>query len=172
MYGFVMTVTGGAVGSIMSSTSVYSYLTKQRRKNTVDKLEHFSFVIVKIPRCWQKLASEKMEKYGLRGPRATYLTTIYRYLDGITVPPLCQRNGKDKPDASRMTVLLEEKDFVAKQGVDKSLYRDLLVLTQKGIAAAEQVRKKASCAIEIVGKDLTEKMRTVFTNCSILSPQA
>lgn len=129
---------------------------------TVDRFEHFSYAISEISRCWRKLATEEMAKYGLRSPHATYLTTMYRHPEGITVPQLCELSGKDKSDASRMIAILEEKGLVAKQVSGGSLYRGALLLTERGKAAAEQVCALAGRAVEIAGKDLTEETRAVF----------
>lgn len=87
----------------------------------LDRFERFSFAISEISRCWRKLASEEMLKYGLKSPHATYLTTIYKYPQGITVPQLCEVCGKDKSDASRMLAILEKKGLVEKQSVDGSI---------------------------------------------------
>ena len=128
----------------------------------VDRFERFSLAISEISRYWHKLASEELAKYGLKGPHATYLTVMYKYPNGITVPQLCEACGKDKSDASRMLSILAQKGLVKKQDVDGSLYRGLLKLTAEGRAAAEHVRSRASRAVEIAGKDLTEEMRDIF----------
>lgn len=128
----------------------------------LDRFERFSFAISEISRCWRKLASEEMLKYGLKSPHATYLTTIYKYQQGITVPQLCEVCGKDKSDASRMLAILEEKGLVEKQSVDGSMYRGILVLTDEGKAAAEHVCKRASLAVDMAGKDLTDETRAIF----------
>lgn len=128
----------------------------------LDRFERFSLAISEISRYWHKLASEELAKYGLKGPHATYLTAMYKYPDGITVPQLCEVCGKDKSDASRMISILEEKGLVKKQVVDGSLYRGLLVLTAEGRVAAEHVCNRASRAVEMAGKDLTDEMRDVF----------
>lgn len=128
----------------------------------IDRFEHFSYSIAKISRCWRKLATEEMSKYGLKSSHAMYLTTIYKYPDGITVPQFCQVSGKDKSDASRMISILEKKGLVTKQGVNGSLYRGILILTDEGKKAAEQVSKRASRAVEMAGKDLTDKNREIF----------
>lgn len=103
-----------------------------------------------------------MLKYGLKSPHATYLTTIYKYPQGITVPQLCEVCGKDKSDASRMLAILEKKGLVEKQSVDGSMYRGLLVLTDEGKTAAEHVCKRASLAVDMAGKDLTDETRAIF----------
>lgn len=128
----------------------------------LDRFERFSLAISEISRCWRKLASEELAKYGLKSPHATYLTTMYKYPDGITVPKLCEVSGKDKSDASRMIAILEEKGLARKKVVDGSLYRGLWVLTDLGKNAAEQVSHRASKAVELAGKDLTDETRDIF----------
>lgn len=128
----------------------------------VDRFEHFSLAINEISRCWRKLAGEELKKYGLKGSHATYLTTMYHYPQGISVPQLCEVSGKDKSDASRMLAILEKKGLVTKQEVDGSLYRGLLVLTDEGRAAAEHVRCRAAKAVEQAGGGLDDETREIF----------
>ena len=128
----------------------------------VDRFEHFSLAINEISRCWRKLAAEELNKYGLKGSHATYLTTMYHYPDGISVPQLCEVSGKDKSDASRMLAILEKKGLVQKHEVDGSLYRGLLVLTDEGRLAAEHVRRRAAKAVEQAGGGLDDETREIF----------
>ena len=145
----------------------------------LDRFERFSYALAEISRCWRKLASEELAKYGLKSPHATYLTTMYKYPDGITVPKLCEVSGKDKSDASRMIAILEEKGLARKKDVGGSLYRGLWVLTEEGKNAAEQVSLRASKAVELAGKDLDEETRNIFykalesitSNLTILSKE-
>ena len=145
----------------------------------LDRFERFSFAISEISRCWRKLASDELAKYGLKSPHATYLTTMYKYPDGITVPKLCEVSGKDKSDASRMIAILEEKGLARKKDVGGSLYRGLCVLTEEGKKTAEQVSLRASKAVELAGKDLDEETRNIFykalesitSNLTILSKE-
>ncbi len=128
----------------------------------VDRFERFSFAIFEISKYWHKLAADEMAKYGLKGPHATYLTTLYRYEEGVTAPQLCELCGKDKSDVSRMISILEEKGLVTKEVVNQSLYRGLLKLTEEGKVAAEHVCERASLAVEMAGKDLSVEERQVF----------
>ena len=145
----------------------------------LERFERFSVAISEISRCWRKLASEELAKYGLKSPHATYLTTMYKYPDGISVPKLCEVSGKDKSDASRMIAILEEKGLACKKDVGGSLYRGLWVLTDEGKNAAEQVSLRASKAVELAGKDLDEETRNIFykalesitSNLTILSKE-
>ena len=128
----------------------------------LDRFEKFSLAISEISRYWHKLAAEELSKYGLKGSHATYLTVMYKYPEGLTVPQLCEVCGRDKSDASRMISILEEKGLVKKQVVGGSLYRGKLQLTDEGKIAAEQVCRRASRAVELAGKDLGESERDIF----------
>ena len=128
----------------------------------VNRFERFSFAIMEISRHWHKIAAYEMEKYGLKGPHATYLTALYRHPDGLTSPRLCELCGKDKSDVSRMMAIMEQKGLVRKEGVHQNLYRGVFRLTEEGTAAAEFVCRRASLAVELAGKDLTEEKRAVF----------
>lgn len=128
----------------------------------LDRFERFSYFISEISHYLRKLASEELAKYGLKSPHAIYLTTLHQYPEGITVPQFCEVSGKDKSDASRMIAILEQKGLAEKRSVNGSLYRGVWVLTEQGAAAAEQVSRRASRAVELAGKDLTEEHREIF----------
>ena len=128
----------------------------------INRFERFSFAISEISRYWHKLASEEMEKYGLKGPHTVYLLTMYRYPDGITAPQLCELCGKDKSDVSRMMSIMEKKGLVIKEGIHQNLYRGAFKLTHEGKVVAEHVCKSASLAVEIAGKDLSDEKRAIF----------
>lgn len=125
----------------------------------VERFEKFSLSIAEISRCWHKLAAEEMKVYGLKGAHALYLTTLYRYPQGITVPELCELCLKDKSDASRMLAILEKKELVRKEGG----YGGKVQLTEAGLQAARQVRSRVCRAVEEAGKDLSAEEREIFT---------
>lgn len=128
----------------------------------IDRFERFSFAISEISRYWHKLTSDEMEKYGLKGPHSVYLLTLHRAANGLTAPQLCELCGKDKADVSRMMSIMEKKGLVIKESVHQNRYGGVFKLTGEGMAAAEFVRQRASLAVEIAGKDLTEETRAVF----------
>lgn len=128
----------------------------------VERFERFSYAISEISRCWHKIAGEEMQKYGLKGPHATYLLAVSRHEEGITAAKLCEICGKDKADVSRMTSILQEKGLVKREDVNQNSYRALIKLTEEGENAAEHVRKRATVAVEIGGSELTDEERTIF----------
>lgn len=128
----------------------------------VERFERFSLALSEISRHWHKLTGDEMERYGLKGPHSVYLLTLNRYPDGLTAPQICELCGKDKSDVSRMMSIMENKGLVTKAGIHQNLYRGVFRLTDEGRTAAEHVRKRASLAVELAGKDLTDENRAVF----------
>lgn len=125
----------------------------------IERFARFSLAIAEISRCWHKIASDEMEKYGLKGSHAVYLTTLDRYPEGITAARLGELCGKDKADVSRMMSIMEKKALVVREG---SSYRALLKLTAEGLAAAEHVRRRATVAVENASRGLSDERRAVF----------
>ena len=128
----------------------------------VERFEKFSFLISEASRYWHKIASDEMEKYGLKGPHSVYLITMYRYPDGVTAPQLCELCGKDKSDVSRMMSIMEKRGLVKKEGVHQNLYRGAFKLTQEGIEAAEYLAKRISLAVELAGNEISDENREIF----------
>jgi len=128
----------------------------------VARFERFSLAISEISRYWHKLTAEEMEKYGLKGTHSVYLLSMLRCPEGITAPQLGELCGKDKADVSRMMAIMEKKGLVTKEGIHQKRYGGTFRLTQEGVAAAQQVCQRASLAVEIAGKDLSEENRAIF----------
>lgn len=128
----------------------------------INRFERFSSAISEISRYWHRIAAEEMEKYGLKGPHSVYIVTMSRYPEGVTAPQLCELCGKDKSDVSRMMSIMEQKGLVKKEGIHQNNYRGVFKLTDAGREAAEYVCHRASLAVELAGKDLTEEKRKVF----------
>ena len=130
----------------------------------MDRFERFSYAIAVISRCWHRLAAEEMAKYNLKSSHATYLTTLSRYPEGLTAAQLCDVCGKDKSDVSRMMAILAKYGFVTKNGrkEEGNLYGGTYVLTDIGVKAAESVKNRASKAVEIAGKDLSDENRIML----------
>ena len=128
----------------------------------LERFETFSLAISEISKYWHKLTTEEMEKYGLKGPHSIYLLVMAKHEDGLTAPQLCELCGKDKADVSRTMSIMEQKGLVTKEGVNASLYRGILKLTQEGKRAAQYVADRARLAVEIAGRGLSEENRKVF----------
>ncbi len=137
----------------------------------LDRFEKFSFLIADISRCWHKLASEVMEKEGLKGPYAVYFTTMYRFPDGITAARLSELCSKDKADVSRAMNLLEKRGLIEKASPENGAYRAPLKLTEEGKALYLHIAEKAAQAVSGGGKGLNNKEREIFYNALELISQ-
>lgn len=131
----------------------------------LDRFARFSLAINEIYRYWHQLTAEEMAVYGLKGPHCTYLFQISRHENGLTAPQLCELCRKDKADVSRTMAILENKGMVTKEGTHQNLYRGVYRLTDLGRQAAEHVSRRASLAVELAGKDLSDAERGIFYKC-------
>lgn len=128
----------------------------------LERFEEFTFTIYEIQRCWNKIAAEGMETYGLKGSYAVYLIAMHRYPDGITAAQLGSICGRDKADVSRAVAVLESKGFLRKESGSGNLYRAKLILTEQGAEITKSVLEKASVAEKIAGEGLSEEDRKVL----------
>ena len=128
----------------------------------LDRFERFSYGIFEISRYWHKIAADEMAQYELKGPSATYLTTLYRHGEGLTAAKLGQLCGRDKADVSRAVAAMEKKGLVIRLAVNENAYRARLRLTELGKTAAEHVCHRAALAVEQAGKDLSPETRAQF----------
>lgn len=128
----------------------------------ISKYEHFSLSVSCIYHDIQKIERTEMEKFGLKGPHAQTLLAMRRYPEGITSVALCEVCEKDKAAISRSVSELEEKGMILRNQVNGSGYRAKLTLTEKGIAAADAVSKRARQAVERAGMGLDDEKRAVF----------
>lgn len=127
-----------------------------------ERFERFSYAISEISRHWHKLTSDEMEKYGLKGTHSVYLLTMARHPEGMTASQIGELCGRDKSDVSRMMAIMEKNGLVTKEGVHQNLYRGVFKLTEQGHAAADYVKRRATLAVDIAGRDLSEENRTIF----------
>lgn len=126
----------------------------------LQRFELFTSGISSVYRDVQKIERDEMEKQGLRGAFAQYLLAISRYPEGITAAALCEVCDKDKAAVSRVVAEMEAKGLLERETGNQ--YRAKLCLTPAGEEAAEFVRRRASAAVELAGKDLSEDERKAF----------
>lgn len=125
----------------------------------VERFERFSLAISEISRYWHKIASDEMEKYGMKGPLAIYLVALRRFGDGITATKLCELCSKDKSDVSRAVALMEKNGLIEKHGAN---YRAVLKLTEEGVKAADIVRERAAVAVDFAGGEISDEKREIL----------
>ena len=133
-----------------------------RRICMLSRFEEFSHAISEINKCWHKIASDEMGRYGLKGPYAIYLTAMLRHPDGITAAQLGEVCARDKSDVSRAISEMERKGIVVRMSDGKNTYRAKLTLTDEGRSAAEHIERRAMLAVETGGRGLGDERREVL----------
>ncbi len=128
----------------------------------ISRFEKFTFSISVLHRYIQMIAADEMEKYGLKGTYAFYLTAMARYADGLTAAQLGQICGKDKAAVSRAVAEMVESGLISRESVGGGLYRAKLTLTNKGREAATIVSRRADVAVEEASRGMTEENRKVL----------
>lgn len=128
----------------------------------IQRYEMFSTAVFRLYRDVARIEREEMEKYGLKGSLAQYLSILTRFPEGITATRLCEVCDKDKAAVSRAVADMERKGLLYRQNAGDSGYRALLMLTEAGREAAGFVHRRAQWAVEAAGRGLTEEQRAVF----------
>ena len=125
----------------------------------ISRFEQFSFAISGIYRSIQKIERDEMERYGLKGGYAQYLVAMARHPQGLTSAQLCEICDLDKAAVSRSIGEMEERGLLERLAVNN---RAKLRLTEKGLAAADYVSRRAQQAVSVAGSGLSEEDREVM----------
>ena len=123
----------------------------------IDRFERFTLSIFHISRYWNKIATDEMKKYGLRGSYALYLLMIAGEEGEITAARLAALCQRDKADVSRAMAVFEKKGILEPNKGAK--YRANLIPTDKGRELARQINRRAGLALQQAGNGLSEEMR-------------
>lgn len=128
----------------------------------IRKYELFSASVSSLYHDIQKIERVEMANFGLKGPHAQVLLVMNRYPEGITSTQLCEVCEKDKAAISRSVAELEQAGLLLRTERNGIRYRALLVLTEKGLEAAQAVSHRARQAVEQAGEGLSDEQREVF----------
>ena len=121
-----------------------------------DRFERFSAIIAEISYNLHKIAAQEMEKYGLKGPYAIYVLTLYRYEKGLTAAQLCELSNRDKSDVSRAVTEMVKKGLLER---DAGAYRSRLRLTELGRVSAKELRSLVDKAVSVIDRDVSADER-------------
>ena len=128
----------------------------------LERFERFTLTICEIQRIWNKIASDEMDAYGLKGSYLVYLIAMRRRPEGLTAAQLGSLCSKDKADVSRAVTVMESKGLIKKESGSGNLYRAKLLLTDQGSLVTESIVKKAEIAENIAGDGLYDGEREIM----------
>ncbi|MBQ6823809.1 MAG: winged helix-turn-helix transcriptional regulator [Clostridia bacterium] len=119
------------------------------------RYERFTASIAGISRSIQKIETDEMKKYSLKGSHAQLLVVLSQNPEGITAARLCVVCDKDKAAVSRGIAELELNGMVKKDGGIN--YRSRLLLTKKGKEVAMQICKRVEAAVKLAETNVSEE---------------
>ena len=123
----------------------------------MSRFEQFTLSVFCITHYWNKIATEKMKEYHLKGTYGFYLILLAGAEENMTAARLSELTLRDKADISRAVAQFHKQGLVK---IDETRrYRAPIVLTEKGRRLAEQIQIEANKALVIAGAGLSESMR-------------
>ncbi len=128
----------------------------------IGRFEVFTLALSEMTSSWNKIATEELKPYGLKGSCIVYLIALYKIPDGLTAANLCEMCNRDKAEVSRAIKLLEDKGFVVRKNTNPSGYRANITLTDNGKKITSELREKIKLLVEEGGRGLTEQERDIF----------
>lgn len=128
----------------------------------VKRFEAFTLGLSRVNSGLNKLASEELKSFGLKGNYAVYLVALSKNEEGLTSANLCEMCNKDKAEVSRAVSTMEKKGIVVRESVTKNAYRARIKLTKTGKEISDALRQRIILRVEQVGKGLTDEQRDHF----------
>ena len=128
----------------------------------IGRFEVFTLALSELTYSWNKIATEELKPYGLKGTCIVYLIALYKIPEGLTAAKLCEMCSRDKAEVSRAIKSLEEKGFVVRKNTTVSSYRANITLTDEGRKLTCELRERIKQLVEDGGKGLSDEQRDVF----------
>lgn len=128
----------------------------------VGRFEVFTLGLSEIMSSWNKIATDELKPFGLKGTYVIYLIALYKHPEGLTAANLSEMCNRDKAEVSRAIKALESKSFVVRENVTVNGYRAKITLTDEGYRVTTAVRERIKLAVEKGGEGLSETQREDF----------
>ncbi len=128
----------------------------------IGRFEIFTLALSEMLTSWNKIATDELKPFSLKGGYVVYLVALYKYSDGLTSANLCELCNKDKADVSRAVCEMEKKGIVERKNVTVNGYRAKITLTEKGKEITHALRERVKLAVEKGGEGLSDEQREKF----------
>lgn len=126
----------------------------------IERFDLFTRYITRIYRDLQRIKNLEMVEYNLKGIHVMCLFHLNHTRKGLTVTGLGQACTEDKAAISRTVSDLVEKGLVTVDSSKK--YRAPIILTEKGLAIANQIDGMVCSAVLAGGAGLNDSERRTF----------
>lgn len=130
----------------------------------VGRFEVFTLALSEMMSSWNKIATEEMKAFDLKGNAVIYLIALYKHPEGLAAVNLCEMCNRDKAEVSRAVSAMEKKGLVIRTNTTVNGYKANITLTDEGREATRILRERVKLAVEKGGEGLSEEERENFYN--------
>ena len=128
----------------------------------VGRFEIFTLGLSEITSSWNKIATDELKPFGLKGTYVIFLIALYKHPEGLTSANLSEMCNRDKAEVSRAIKALESKGFIVRENVTVNGYRAKITLTDDGYSVTKAIRERVKLAVEKGGEGLSDEQRESF----------
>ena len=128
-----------------------------------ERFREFSGLVSRAEKALQRVKTENVKDYGLRGVHVSCLLALHERPEGLTATELASVCGVDRAQISRVTAELRGLDLVCEASPGpRRRYRGALELTEEGRAAAAEMAGIVDVKLQRVSGDIPPEELTVF----------
>ena len=128
-----------------------------------ERFREFSGLVSRAEKALQRVKTENVKDYGLRGVHVSCLLARHEGPEGLTATELASVCGVDRAQISRVTAELRGLDLVCEASPGpRRRYRGALELTEEGRAAAAEMAGIVDEKLQRVSGDIPPEELTVF----------
>ena len=128
-----------------------------------ERFREFSGLVSRAEKALQRVKTENVKDYGLRGVHVSCLLALHERPEGLTATELASVCGVDRAQISRVTAELRGLDLVCEASPGpRRRYRGALELTEEGRAAAAAMAGIVDEKLQRVSGDIPPEELTVF----------
>lgn len=128
-----------------------------------ERFREFSGLVSRAEKALQRVKTENVKDYGLRGVHVSCLLALHERTEGLTAMELASVCGVDRAQISRVTAELRGLDLVCEASPGpRRRYRGALELTEEGRAAAAEMAGIVDEKLQRVSGDIPPEELTVF----------
>lgn len=128
-----------------------------------ERFREFSGLVSRAEKALQRVKTENVKDYGLRGVHVSCLLALHERPEGLTATELASVCGVDRAQISRVTAELRGLDLVCESSPGpRRRYRGALELTEEGRAAAAEMAGIVDEKLQRVSGDIPPEELTVF----------
>ena len=128
-----------------------------------ERFKRFNFLIAKLQKYVQKIKTEEMSEFNLKGPHVTCMSYLYARGE-LTAKDIRVLSGEDKASISRSLDYLEENGYVVCDSMAVKRYNAKYSLTEKGNEVGARLTDKINNITQIVSKGVSDENRAIMYN--------